>query len=83
MRLMWSRMSISEPCAKPLFVLDDTLQGRSGKLRARFIAAPDAENFPFLRQLFGGKSAQEVAELLGTLGARIIQIGRASCRERV
>jgi hypothetical protein len=38
-------------------VLDDTLAGRSGKLRARFVAPSRSLTFPFLRRLLGDTTA--------------------------
>jgi hypothetical protein len=45
--------SVPAVAAALLQPIHDSLQGRSGKLRARFVPAPKATNFAYLRALFG------------------------------
>ena len=44
--------------ASDAMVLDDTLAGRSGKLRARFVAPSRSLMFPFLRRLLGDTAVE-------------------------
>jgi uncharacterized protein YcbK (DUF882 family) len=47
---------------------DDSLSGRSRKLRARFLVPSPSENFPFLRRLLGEKLAEPGVHAVGDSG---------------